>query len=125
MLKNMRWKTLISILAFLILIVLVFNWLGVGGKRMIITEKGKTFSVSLESDPTISYDWQAEYNSEKLSLESKSFESKYPKKMDSSGIMKYTFEALDKGSVDITFTYNKQRGNEQVLEEKVYRVIVK
>lgn len=64
----MRWKTLLSILSFLILIILVFNWLGVGGEKIIIKETGDTFSIELESNPSTGYDWQVDFGSLKQVL---------------------------------------------------------
>ena len=76
-----------------------------------VIEVGKTFSVSLESNPTTGYSWQAEFDPKYLQLISKEFviDSKL---VGAGGVEKYKFLALKQGQVEVTMTYKRPWENQ-------------
>ena len=84
---------------------------------------GKTFTVSLESNPTTGYSWQPEFDSEYLELVGSEFKSDSAL-MGASGIETFEFKALKQGETEITMIYKRPWENES-LEKQVIPVDIK
>ena len=76
-----------------------------------------TFIISLESNPTTGYSWQAEFDAEFLELVNEDFSSDSAL-LGAGGIQKFEFLALKQGQVDVTMIY-KRPWEEESIDKKV------
>lgn len=77
-----------------------------GVPELTVTEVGKTFIFSLESNPTTGYSWQAEFDLEYLELINKEFVID-SKAIGAPGVEKYEFLALKQGQTEVTMIYKR------------------
>ena len=122
---------------FLILVVLVASCLVAGcvGKVQTYTDPGQSINVStnqefviaLESNPTTGYLWEESYDESMLKL----VESRYELGKEAEqglvgagGVDYFRFKALKAGETEITMTH-KRPWEEEVLEQRVFRVSIK
>ena len=71
-----------------------------------VAEVGGTFTISLESNPTTGYSWQAEFDPESLELVSEDFTSDSTL-IGAGGIQTFEFMALKQGQVLVTMVYKR------------------
>ncbi len=122
---------------FLILVVLVASCLVAGcvGKVQTYTDPGQSINVStnqefviaLESNRTTGYLWEGSYDESMLKL----VESRYELGKEAEqglvgagGVDYFRFKALKAGETEITMTH-KRPWEEEVLEQRVFRVSIK
>jgi len=122
---------------FLILVVLVASCLVAGcvGKVQTYTDPGQSINVStnqefviaLESNRTTGYLWEESYDESMLKL----VESRYELGKEAEqglvgagGVDYFRFKALKAGETEITMTH-KRPWEEEVLEQRVFRVSIK
>ena len=67
---------------------------------------GETFIISLESNPTTGYSWQAEFDTESLELVDEDFASDSTL-IGAGGVQTFEFLALKQGQVDVTMIYKR------------------
>jgi len=79
---------------------------------------GKTFTISLESNPTTGYSWQAEFNTEFLELVNKEYVSESTL-IGAGGTETFKFLALKQGQVEITMIY-KRSWETEYADKKTY-----
>ena len=87
-----------------------------------VAEVGGTFTISLESNPTTGYSWQAEFDSESLELVSEDFASDSTL-IGAGGIQTFEFLALKEGQIEVTMVYKRPWENESI-DTKVFPVKV-
>jgi inhibitor of cysteine peptidase len=86
------------------------------------TKVGKTFTISLKSNPTTGFSWQPEFDSEFLKLVSKDFKSDSTLP-GSPGVEFFEFEAIKQGEVKVKMIY-KRPWEPRSLEEQVTLVYI-
>ena len=77
-----------------------------GAPEMTVTEVGKTFTISLESNPTTGYSWQAEFDPEYLELVNTGFVTD-SSLIGAGGVESFEFLALKQGQVEVTMIYKR------------------
>lgn len=98
-----------------------------GTEQTVNTKAGENFSVSLESNPTTGYQWEADFESDYVEFLDKQF-VEYPQEPDIVGMggrETFLFQALKSGETEIKFSYSRP-GEEGVapIDEKVYTIII-
>jgi len=78
-----------------------------------VAEVGETFTISLESNPTTGYSWQAEFDAESLELVSEDFSSDSTL-LGAGGVQKFEFRALKQGQFQVTMIYKRPWENESI-----------
>jgi inhibitor of cysteine peptidase len=81
---------------------------------------GKTFTISLESNPTTGYMWQPGFDSEFLELVGSNFVADSTL-IGAPGTETFEFRALTEGQAEVTMIY-KRPWEEDVLEEKIIKI---
>ena len=82
----------------------------------IVAEVGDSFLMSLESNPTTGYVWQAQFDDERLELVETKFEAT-SEAIGAGGFEIFEFRALKEGDTDITMVY--ERSLEEAYIEQV------
>ena len=83
--------------------------------------------ITLESNPTTGYSWQASYDESVLELVEESYElGEYAKQglVGAGGTELFRFKALKSGETEITMVY-KRSWETDVLDQKVFTIEVK
>jgi len=83
-------------------------------------EVGEIFTISLESNPTTGYSWQAEFDAEFLELVSEDFSSNSTL-LGAGGVQKFEFRALKQGQLQVTMLY-KRPWEDEPIDTKVIDV---
>jgi len=78
-----------------------------------VAEVGGTFTISLESNPTTGYSWQAEFDTESLELVSEDFTTDSTL-IGAGGVQKFEFMALKQGQVLVTMVYKRPWEDESI-----------
>jgi inhibitor of cysteine peptidase len=86
----------------------------------IIAEVGDSFILSLDSNPTTGYAWQAEFDDELLELMGTNFVLSSDL-IGAGGIESFEFRALKKGETEITMVY-KRSWEEGYIDKVIYSV---
>jgi len=93
--------------------------------KLIGAEVGETFTISLESNPSTGYLWEAEFDSEFLKLVDSKFVSEPtedgPPMVGAPGIQTFEFLALKQGQTRVTMIY-KRPLEDQYIDKKLYLV---
>jgi len=84
---------------------------------------GEEFDITLASNPTTGYLWEAEYDGAYLELEGKEYTPMESPLVGSGGSDKFTFHPLKEGEAKITFKYQRS-WEEQPIETKIYLVTI-
>jgi len=79
-----------------------------------------TFDITLDSNPTTGYSWQAEYDEAYLVLVDRAFEPSSDA-IGAGGVEVFTFQALKDGETKVTMTY-KRAWEDTSLESQVFEV---
>ena len=74
---------------------------------------GETFTISLESNPTTGYSWQAEFDAESLELVNEDFTSDSTL-LGAGGVQKFDFRALKQGQFQVKMVYKRPWENESI-----------
>ncbi|MBD3185068.1 hypothetical protein GF312_22495 [Candidatus Poribacteria bacterium] len=84
---------------------------------------GENFYVTLESNPTTGYKWEAEYDSVYLELLEEKFikDNDDPELVGAPGHQRFKFKALNTGQTEIKMLYKRSWENE-AIEEKIINV---
>jgi inhibitor of cysteine peptidase len=115
-------------LVLLVLILGVFITAAAGVKKMNVI-LGKEFTISLESNPSTGYTWEANYNADMLKLKEKRFEPASPQGPaatplpGSAGKDVFTFIPIKSGQTTVKMFYQRQWEKSPVQEE-LFTVIV-
>ena len=88
--------------------------------EVIQVEAGKTFTISLESNPTTGYMWQSGFDSEFLELLGSNFAADSTL-IGAPGTETFEFRALTDGQAEVTMIY-KRPWEEDVLEERIIMI---
>jgi len=86
--------------------------------KSVISEVGKTFTVSLESNPTTGYSWTAEVDSEFLKVADETFKSD-SNLIGAGGVQTFEFEALKTGQTKMTMKYMRPWENEAINKYEI------
>ncbi len=90
-----------------------------------VSTKGE-FSVTLESNPTTGYLWQASYDENLLKLVDKTYRQNDTRTplVGVGGTDAFIFQAIKAGSTEITFNYKRPRESE-IARQMIFKVTVK
>ena len=80
---------------------------------------GDTFELSLDSNPTTGYSWQAEFDQEYLEQVSKEFVPSQSDMVGAGGTEIFTFQALEVGETELTMVYKRSWESESA-ETRVF-----
>ncbi len=83
----------------------------------------KDFTLSLESNPTTGYRWEATFDSTHLLLKRKDFEASDPRSIGTGGTEKFTFVPIKTGETEITMIY-KRPWESKPAKESSYSLII-
>jgi predicted secreted protein len=86
--------------------------------KSLTSEVGKTFTVSLESNPTTGYSWTAEVDSEFLKVADDTYKSD-SNLIGAGGVQTFEFEALKTGQTKITVKYMRPWENEAINKYEI------
>lgn len=86
----------------------------------IAVEVGDSFLLSLESNPTTGYAWQAQFDDELLELVETKFEPS-SEAIGAGGVETFEFRGLKEGDTEITMVY-KRSWEEGYMEKVILRV---
>lgn len=91
------------------------------------TTNGKEFSISLESNPTTGYSWQADFDADYIELIKQEYlaAATETEVVGSGGEDKFTFKALKVGETEITFSYLRSWESVQPIEKTIYQITIK
>ena len=82
----------------------------------------ETFEITLDSNPTTGYAWQAQYEEEALELVDRTF-APYSDLIGAGGTETLTFRALEEGETTVTLDY-KRSWEENPIDTLAYQVTV-
>ena len=86
-------------------------------------EKGKIFTISLESNPTTGYDWiNSTSDAKYLKLVSNQFIPPISMMPGAPGIRNFTFKAIQKGETTIILQYERHWDNCVPLKKEIYHI---
>lgn len=86
--------------------------------------QGGTFSISLDSNPSTGYSWQAKYDQEYFELVEQKFETSSDL-IGAGGKEIFTFKALKSGEKFIDFDYLRTWEKDKVEKSAVYKILIK
>lgn len=84
----------------------------------------RDFILSLESNPTTGYRWEATFNSAFLELKRKDFEASDSVSIGKGGIEKFTFLPIKTGETEIIMIY-KRPWESKPADERSFRIVIK
>ena len=87
---------------------------------------GEQFIITLESNPTTGYEWQADFDESLLKLVQDEFKPAKtgPGMTGVGGKQSFTFQGVKKGKTEVTLTY-KRSWEEGFAEQKVFAISIK
>lgn len=88
------------------------------------TQAGKTFDISLESNPSTGFSWQAKYDQEYFELVDQKFETS-SELIGAGGKEIFSFKALKTGDKFIDFDYLRTFEKDQVQKSLSYKILIK
>ena len=88
-----------------------------GVPDLIEVEMGKTFTISLTSNPTTGYSWQPEFDSDFLELANREFTPDPSPLVGAPGVETFEFPPLKLGEVTLTMMY-KRPWEDQPIDER-------
>ncbi len=91
--------------------------------ELINAQEGKTFSISLDSNPSTGYSWQAKYDQEYFELVDQRFETSSDL-IGAGGKEIFIFKALRIGEKFMDFQYLRTWEKDKVEKTKAYKIIV-
>jgi len=80
-------------------------------------------AISLPSNPTTGYTWEAEFDGNRLRLKEKRFGAETPRRFGSGGEEQFVFAALKAGKTTVVLRY-KRPWETCPVEERKYRIAV-
>ena len=86
----------------------------------LFSKKGEIITIQLESNPTTGFAWNAEFDSNFLSLVNKEF-TRSSNSVGAGGIERFEFRALKSGAIVIRMIYKREFENTNI-QEKTYRI---
>lgn len=122
----MNRKVILGILIAVIIAVVIWAVAQMWEDNAVKVQNGDSFTLSLESNPTTGYSWQADFDAEYLQLVDSRFISEAgPEIVGAGGQEEFDFLALKAGETEITFFYSRPWESLPPLEKKVYKVTIK
>lgn len=83
----------------------------------------EAFSISLDSNPTTGYSWEADFDPDFIKLREKSFERGSSGAIGAGGSEKFTFLPLKAGETAIRMSY-KRPWESKTAEERSFKIII-
>ncbi len=83
----------------------------------------ESFVITLKSNPTTGYRWEADFDEEFLSLDKSEYIPDLPERIGSGGIETFTFTGLKIGTTGITMNY-KRSWEEESIKTEVFKVTI-
>jgi inhibitor of cysteine peptidase len=83
----------------------------------------KEFTLSLDSNPTTGYRWEAEFDIALLTLKRSDFERSNSRSIGASGIERFTFMPIKTGETEIIMNYKRPWENKSA-ESRSFRIII-
>lgn len=84
---------------------------------------GEVLNLSLKSNPTTGYMWNASFNSSLIEQVNYGYDPDSPELIGGGGIETFTFKAVGVGETDLVMRYKRSWEPESV-EERVYHIVV-
>jgi len=84
----------------------------------------RDFILSLESNPTTGYRWEATFSSLFLELKGKDFEASDSGSIGKGGIEKFTFHPIKTGETEIIMSY-KRPWESKPADERSFHIVIK
>jgi predicted secreted protein len=92
----------------------------------IFVKKGETFKISLKSNPTTGYQWNAHYDEGLIQLVNTSYKADEPQLMGSGGKDVFEFKVIGSNTTTaIKFYYSRSWESVPPIDEKSFEVIIK
>ena len=121
-------KKIVGIGILIIISLVLIAWFGfmspLGTGDTIKVDKGGTFSVSLESNPTTGYSWQVDFDSNYVQLTDTRYVTSNPVLVGSSGNETFEFLAVNSGQTEIKFSYMRPWESKPPLDTRVFKIII-
>jgi predicted secreted protein len=95
-------------------------------KDPINVKKGDTFKISLISNPTTGYQWNADFDENLIELVNTSYKADEPQLMGSGGAEIFEFKVLvSNADTNIRFTYSRPWESVPPIDEKSFEIKIK
>jgi inhibitor of cysteine peptidase len=84
---------------------------------------GEELNISLESNPTTGYMWNATFDQSKIEQVNYNYEPASPGLTGSGGIETFTFKAVASGETELVMRY-KRAWEEEAIKERIYQITI-
>jgi len=92
----------------------------------IVVGKGDTFKISLKSNPTTGYQWNADFNETLIQLVDTSYKADEPQLMGSGGTEIFEFKVIGSNTdTNISFSYARSWESVPPIDEKSFEIKIK
>ena len=92
-------------------------------ERTISVRAGESFEISLDSNPSTGYSWEADFEENEVMLENRTYQSE-SSLIGAGGKETFTFRSLEKAETIITMKY-KRPWEEKDVDIRLFRIIKK
>ncbi|NPV49933.1 MAG: protease inhibitor I42 family protein [Candidatus Methanofastidiosum sp.] len=95
-------------------------------KGPITVKKGDTFKISLTSNPTTGYQWNADFDENLIELVNTSYKADEPQLIGSGGTEIFEFKVIGSNAdTNIQFTYSRSWESVPPIDEKSFEIKIK
>ncbi len=92
----------------------------------ITAKKGDTFKITLKSNPTTGYQWNADFDETVIQLVDSSYKADEPQLMGSGGIEIFEFKVIGSNAdTNIKFSYTRPWESVPPIDEKSFEIKIK